>query len=86
MYLLWLKYHSASYEELINLTQECFKDLAGNIRKGGRIIVNDLIRGTRPGPPVFAVNMLVNVDSGGTWTYEQYKIWLEDAGFLFNAP
>ena len=29
----------------------------------------------------FAVNMLVNNDSGGTWTYEQYESWLEDAGF-----
>ncbi len=25
--------------------------------------------------------MLVNTDSGGTWTYEKYKTWFEDAGF-----
>jgi hypothetical protein len=25
--------------------------------------------------------MLVNTDSGGTWTFEEYKSWLEDAGF-----
>ncbi len=61
--------------------RKLFKDVAGNLRKGGRVIVNDFIRGTGPGSAVFAVNMLVNTDSGGTWTYEQYRTWLEDAGF-----
>jgi SAM-dependent methyltransferase len=58
-----------------------FTDVASKLRKGGRLIINDFIRGTGPYPAVFAVNMLVNTDSGGTWTFEQYKSWLEDAGF-----
>jgi len=32
-------------------------------------------------PALFAVNMLVNTHSGGTWTFEQYQTWLADAGF-----
>jgi len=58
-----------------------FKDVAGKLSNGGRIVINDFIRGTGPDSAIFAVNMLVNTDSGGTWTYEQYKTWLEDAGF-----
>ena len=58
-----------------------FIDVAGRLMEGGRLVINDFIRGTGPYPAVFAVNMLVNTDSGGTWTFEQYKSWLEDAGF-----
>ena len=61
--------------------RKLFTDVAGILKKGGRIIINDFIRGTGPEAAVFAVNMLVNTDSGGTWTYEQYRTWLEDAGF-----
>lgn len=61
--------------------RKLFKDAAEKLKKGGRIIINDFIRGTGPGAAVFAVNMLVNTDSGGTWTFEQYKTWLQDAGF-----
>jgi hypothetical protein len=27
------------------------------------------------------VNMLASTQSGGTWTEEQYRTWLKDAGF-----
>lgn len=61
--------------------RKLFIDLSGKLKEGGRVIINDFIRGTGPSPAVFAVNMLVNTDSGGTWTFEQYTSWLEDAGF-----
>lgn len=61
--------------------RKLFRDLAGRLIEGGRLIINDFIRGTGPYPAVFAVNMLVNTDSGGTWTFGQYKTWLEDTGF-----
>ncbi len=61
--------------------KKLFIEVAGKLVDGGRVIINDFIRGTGPYPAVFAVNMLVNTDSGGTWTFEQYKTWLEDAGF-----
>ncbi len=61
--------------------RKLFRDVAGKLKNGGTIVINDFIRGTGPGPDTFAVNMLVNTESGGTWTYAQYKTWLEDAGF-----
>jgi 2-polyprenyl-3-methyl-5-hydroxy-6-metoxy-1,4-benzoquinol methylase len=61
--------------------RKLFIDAAKETIKGGRIVISDMIRGTGIRPAVFAVNMLVNTISGGTWTYEQYKEWLEDAGF-----
>lgn len=30
---------------------------------------------------MFAVNMLANTDGGNTYTEEQYREWLKDAGF-----
>ncbi len=64
--------------------RKLFRDVAGKLSNGGRIIINDYIRGTGPDPAIFAVNMLVNTDSGGTWTYDEYKTWLEDAGFAVS--
>ena len=31
---------------------------------------------------VFAVNMLVNTDSGGTYSFEEISGWLREAGFV----
>lgn len=58
-----------------------FTDASSELEVGGRLVINDMIRGTGAWPSLFAVNMLVNTNSGGTWTYEQYKSWLQDAGF-----
>ena len=66
------------------VNRKLFKDVAGKLISGGRIIINDFIRGTGPEAAIFAVNMLVNTDTGGTWTFEQYKTWLEDAGFTVS--
>jgi 2-polyprenyl-3-methyl-5-hydroxy-6-metoxy-1,4-benzoquinol methylase len=60
--------------------RKLFRDAFGELKTGGRIAISDMIRGTGPRAAIFAVNMLVNTSSGGTWTYEQYKTWLEDAG------
>lgn len=61
--------------------RKLFTDAAKETLKGGCIVISDMLRGTGVRPAVFAVNMLVNTVSGGTWTYKQYKEWLEDAGF-----
>jgi hypothetical protein len=61
--------------------RKLFKNAANEIASGGFIIINDMIRGTGIFPAIFAVNMLVNTESGGTWTFDQYTSWLEDAGF-----
>jgi SAM-dependent methyltransferase len=67
------------YGETENRT--LFGRVAAELRPGGRIAITDFIRGVSPGAALFAVNMLVNTERGGTWTLEQYRAWLRDAGF-----
>lgn len=56
--------------------------MANNVlRPGGRIAIQDFIRGESPGGALFAVNMLINTPSGGVWTMQQYSRWLTEAGF-----
>ena len=43
-----------------------------------------LVNDDRKGPPMallFAVNMLVNTDTGDTFTFEELSGWLREAGF-----
>lgn len=53
--------------------------------RGGRIAVIDMVpKEDRSGPlmPVqFALVMLMSTEEGGTYTFEEYRAWLEDAGF-----
>lgn len=58
-----------------------FSRVHNSLRKGGRIAILDFVRGVSPIAELFAVNMLVNTKTGGTWTLEQYSKWLETAGF-----
>ena len=58
-----------------------FKKASAVLVPGGRIAVVDFVRGRHPFAAVFAVNMLVNTETGGTWTWEEYVTWLTDAGF-----
>jgi hypothetical protein len=55
------------------------------LRPGGRVVVIDMIPNEeRTGPPFalfFALNMLVNTETGGTYTVGEYTDWLKDAGF-----
>ncbi len=51
------------------------------LKKGGMIAIEDFVRGRSPMAEMFAVNMLANTESGGTYTEEEYRAWLEDAGF-----
>jgi len=58
-----------------------FHRVAAVLVPGGRIAVADFVRDGRPRAALFAVNMLVNTETGGTWTGEEYTAWLTDAGF-----
>ena len=51
------------------------------LKKGGMVAIEDFVRGRSPYAEMFAVNMLASTESGGTWTEEQYRKWLKDAGF-----
>lgn len=48
------------------------------------VIIDMIPNDERTGPPyalLFALNMLVNTEEGGTYTLAEYTDWLKDAGF-----
>ena len=66
-------------------SRDLFKRLYRALKPGGRVVVIDMIpNDERTGPPfalIFALNMLLNTEKGGTYTLEEYTRWLNDAGF-----
>jgi ubiquinone/menaquinone biosynthesis C-methylase UbiE len=66
-------------------SRELFKRLHRALKTGGRIVIIDMIpNDERTGPPfalIFALNMLVNTEKGGTYTLAEYAAWLKEAGF-----
>jgi ubiquinone/menaquinone biosynthesis C-methylase UbiE len=66
-------------------SRQLFKRLHSALKPGGRLAIIDMIPNEeRTGPPfplIFALNMLVHTDAGGTYTLSEYKTWLGDAGF-----
>ncbi len=65
--------------------RQIFKRLHSALKPGGRLAIIDMIPNEeRTGPPfplIFALNMLVHTDEGGTYTLNEYKTWLAEAGF-----
>jgi SAM-dependent methyltransferase/DNA-binding transcriptional ArsR family regulator len=57
------------------------KRVAGSLSPGGLIAIRDFVRGLSNGAALFAVNMLVNTESGNVYAEEDYKGWLSAAGF-----
>ena len=57
------------------------KRVAGSLPPGELIAIRDFVRGLSKGAALFAVNMLVNTESGNTYTEEEYRGWLGAAGF-----
>jgi SAM-dependent methyltransferase len=55
--------------------------VAGSLSPGGLIAIRDFVRGLSKGAALFAVNMLVNTQSGNTYSEEDYRAWLGAAGF-----
>lgn len=66
---------------------ELIKKSSRALNSGGKIIISDFIMDDdRIHPPFgafFALNMLVNTDSGDTYTESEVKDWLEQAGLTF---
>ena len=55
------------------------------VAPGGRVVIQDHVMnpdktGPRPGA-IFAINMLVGTQAGGTFSEEEYTSWLREAGF-----
>lgn len=74
--------HSEGVERSRALLAKTFNALA----PGGTIAIAEfLVNADRTGPVnglIFAVNMLVNTDSGGTYSFEEIAGWLGEAGFV----
>jgi 3-hydroxy-5-methyl-1-naphthoate 3-O-methyltransferase len=82
--------HSEGIDRSRELLKKTFRALAS----GGTIAIAEfLVNSDRTGPMnalMFAVNMLVNTDEGGTYSFEEIGGWLKEAGFVdartLNAP
>jgi len=74
--------HSEGVERSKLLLQKTFAALA----PGGTIAIAEfLVNPDHTGPLnglIFAVNMLVNTDCGGTYSFEEISEWLSEAGFV----
>lgn len=74
--------HSEGRERSQKLLKKVFKALA----PGGTIMVSEfLVNDKRTAPPVsllFAVNMLVNTQTGDTFSFEEISQWLRAARFV----
>jgi 2-polyprenyl-3-methyl-5-hydroxy-6-metoxy-1,4-benzoquinol methylase len=76
--------HSEGVARSRELIRKTFEALA----PGGTIVIGEfLVEADRRGPLeglIFGVNMLVNTESGNTYSFEEIREWLELAGF-FNV-
>jgi 3-hydroxy-5-methyl-1-naphthoate 3-O-methyltransferase len=66
-------------------SRELLSKTFGSLATGGTIAIAEfLVNPDRRGPVnglFFAVNMLVNTDNGGTYSFEEISGWLTEAGF-----
>lgn len=72
--------HSNSFDENKALIKKC----ADSLNKNGQVIIQDYVMDEdRISPPMgamFAINMLVNTQSGDTFTQSEIYSWLKSAG------
>jgi len=65
---------------------ELFRKVLRAILPGGRLIIRDHVMEPGRTEPkdgtIFAVNMLVNTAGGSTYTFDEIRGWLEEAGFV----
>jgi SAM-dependent methyltransferase len=57
------------------------KRVADSLAPGGLIAIRDFLRGLSKGAALFGVNMVVNTESGNTYSEEEYRGWLSATGF-----
>jgi SAM-dependent methyltransferase len=73
--------HQNSSEENVDLFRKVFRAL----NPGGRVIIRDHVMDANRTHPkdgaIFAINMLVGTEGGGTYTLDEITGWLEAAGF-----
>lgn len=59
--------------------RKLLRRVRGILNPGGVTAIVDLVRNRSSRAALFALTMLVNTDSGGVWTEEEYRGWLEEA-------
>jgi (2Fe-2S) ferredoxin/predicted O-methyltransferase YrrM len=73
--------HMLAPDENRNLLARVYRALA----EGGRVAIQDfLLRADKTGPragALFSLNMLVNTQSGASYSEDEYTAWLREAGF-----
>ncbi|MEZ0069952.1 SAM-dependent methyltransferase [Streptacidiphilus sp. MAP12-20] len=78
-------YSHVAHQEGADGNVEAFTRLREALKPGGALVVCDyVVDGDRSGPPfalIFASEMLLKSNQGGTWTRDQYHAWLTQAGF-----
>lgn len=52
------------------------------LRPGGLLVIRDWVRGLSEEAALFGVTFLLLTRNGGTYTAEEYKTWLAEAGFV----
>jgi len=61
--------------------RELFRRLYEVLAPGGVLAVRDFVQGESEGAGMFAVNMLVSTRLGGVYSRDEYRRWMEAAGF-----
>lgn len=73
------------HSEGVERARELLKRTYAALASGGTIAIAEfLVNPDRKGPVnglIFNVNMLVNTDNGGTYSFEEISDWLRDVGF-----
>ena len=73
------------HSEGVESSRDLFRRIHRALRGDGQMVIVDMVpNDERTGPVfplIFALNMLVNTEQGGTYTFDEYREWLTDAGF-----
>lgn len=84
---VWLS--AIAHQNSRQQNRELFQKIHRVLPDGGRLMIRDIImNSTHTHPPdgaLFAINMLVGTEGGGTYAYDEYREDLERAGFLKPA-
>ena len=80
---IWLSAIAHQNSRLQN--QELFSKLYTVLENGGKLVLRDMVMDesrTKPeGGALFAINMLVATEGGGTYTFDEFRMDLLNAGF-----
>lgn len=80
---IWLS--AIAHQNSRRQNQQLFSKLYTVLEKGGKLVLRDVVMDesrTKPeGGALFAINMLVATEGGGTYTFDEFRMDLLSAGF-----